>query len=432
MRKTKKRARASKPDKLNNAVLFLITLMTVLTVGGIVLAAVVYPGYAEKKAKDEYAEIAPVSISIEETEEPEAARENVQENAVLGANINNERYYNIINDPGYMAANNIYTRSALSPDTVTLCFSGDILFDDEYAVTATLKQRGGALSEGISDELLKIMKEADITVVNNEFPYTERGSATPEKQFTFRADYSTAYYLNDMGADVAILANNHVYDFGEQGLLDTLDTVRSVGVVPVGAGRNIDEASKPAYFIVNDIKIAIVAATQIERNDSPNTIGATENRAGTFRCWTGDLIYEKIAEAKANADFVIVCVHWGTEKESEPDYYQLKQAPLLAEAGADLIIGDHPHVLQGITYYGDTPCIYSLGNFWFNSSTLDTGMVQVAIDKNGLQSFRFIPAVQSDCRTYPVSGAQSDRILNNMRSLSPGVSIDENGMVSKR
>ena len=179
------------------------------------------------------------------------------------------------------------------------------------------------------------------------------------------------------------------------------------------------------------MKIAIVAATQIERLDNPDTKGATEDGAGVFRCWNPEKLYQVVAEAKEQSDFVIVFIHWGTENQAEPDWAQLDQAPKLAQAGADLIIGDHSHCLQGITYFDDTPVIYSLGNFWFNSKTLDTCMVQVTIGRNGLESFQFIPAIQSDCRVSLAYGEEKSRILAYMRGLSPEVTIDAEGYVSK-
>ncbi|MCR4788083.1 MAG: CapA family protein [Lachnospiraceae bacterium] len=405
---------------------FFLTLTSVVFIGGIIVAFLALPKYLRLHHNE------PVSIVTFVEAIPETLATVEEEPEVLGANAVKEKYADIIKDPELLKQSGIYTKTAASKDVVTLGFVGDILFDDEYAVTATLKSRGGMLSSAISPETLAYMQSMDIMVVNNEFPYTERGTRCEGKTYTFRADYNTVNYLHEMGADVAILANNHVLDFGQEGLNDTLDTLTNAGIPYVGAGRNIDEASSPVYFIVNDIKIAIVAATQIERNDHPNTTGATETNGGTFRCWTGDLIYQKVAEAKANSDFVIVCVHWGTEKETSPDGYQLKQGPLLAQAGADVIIGDHPHVLQGITYFDNTPCIYSLGNFWFNSSTLDTGMVQLEVTKDGLKSFKFIPGIQSKCQTAFVGGADASRIIGRMRNMSSGVIIDDNGYVYKK
>lgn len=303
--------------------------------------------------------------------------------------------------------------------------------DDEYAIMSRLKSRGGSLDEGISEDLIRVLRQSDITVVNNEFPYTNRGIPTEGKTFTFRADTDAVSYLEDMGADVAIVANNHTYDFGEQGLLDTLDTLEQASIHALGAGRNIKEASAPVYFIVNDMKIALIAATQIERLDNPDTKEATETSPGVFRCWNPERLCEVIAQAKTESDFVIVCVHWGTENESNPDWAQTDQAPLYAQAGADLIVGDHPHCLQGITYCGNTPVLYSLGNFWFNSKTLDTGLLKVSIGQDGMKSLQFIPAIQSDCRVKMVYDSEKERILSYLRSLSPGVQIDSDGYISQ-
>jgi len=341
------------------------------------------------------------------------------------------RYGAELADEEYLKENRILPWEAASEDEVTLGFVGDILFDDEYAIMASLLNRGGTIENGISQALLDRMREVDIMVVNNEFPYTDRGTPTEGKTFTFRADVDTVSYLHDMGADVAVLANNHLYDFGETGLLDTLDTLESAGIPGVGAGRNLKEASAPLYFIVNDIKIALVAATQIERLENPDTKGATENSAGVFRCLNPQKLYEVVAEAKENSDFVIVYIHWGTEFQEEPDWAQLEQGPGLAGAGADLIIGDHPHCLQGITYIDNVPVIYSLGNFWFNSRTSDSCMVRVTIGQEGLKAFQFMPAIQSGCRVDLAYGEEKDRILEYMRGLSPEVSIDAEGYISR-
>ncbi|MCM1135465.1 MAG: CapA family protein [Clostridium sp.] len=360
----------------------------------------------------------------ENTESKESGEEEIPEP--------NLRYGDVLADEEYMKANRILARQAASEEEITFCFAGDFLLDDEYAIMVNLLSRGGRIEDGVSEALLENMRGADVMVINNEFPYTNRGTATEDKKFTFRADTDTVHYLHDIGADVAILANNHIYDFGEIGLLDTLETLEGAEIPGVGAGRNIEEASAPLYFIINDMKIAIVAATQIERLEYPDTRGATAESPGVFRCLDPARLYKTVAEAKENSDFVIVYIHWGTENVAEPDWLQLEQAPGLAEAGADLIIGDHPHCLQGIDYFGDTPVIYSLGNFFFNSRTMDSCLVRVTIGQEGLKSFQFLPAVQTNSRVDLAYGEEKTRILDYMRELSPNVVIDGEGFVSKQ
>ncbi len=413
---------------------FFVTLFIMLSLGiaGILLLKLIGQEGEENKA---FAE----GLYAQETIHfiPESISERLDEKDLTGTKTKPEptptpRYLEELSDADYMKANNIFPWEASDGDKVTIGFVGDILMDDEYAIMANLLNRGRTIENGISQAMLEQMRGVDILVANNEFPFTDRGTPTEGKTFTFRADTGAVSYLHDMGVDVAVLANNHIYDFGETGLLDTLDTLTSAGIPLVGAGRNLEEASAPLYFIVNDMKIAIVAATQIERLDNPDTKGATENSAGVFRCLNPEKLYEVVGKAKENSDFVIVYIHWGTENQTEIDWLQTDQAPRIAEAGADLIIGDHPHCLQGITYFDDTPVIYSMGNFWFNSRTVDTGMVQVTIGKEGLETFQFVPGLQSDCRVDLVQGEEKERILALMRELSPDVSIDENGFVSKK
>lgn len=414
---------AAKSRRMHPVAVFFITLGAVVFTGMAVIVCICLPRYLKLHADEKitfvsFVEAIPETITSTTSSDPE---EEIEEPA--------SRYGHEIGDPEYLRQNNILLREGNEEGVVSLNFSGDILFDDEYCCMASLILRGGDLSTCFLGSTLDRMRSADITVVNNEFPYTDRGSRTPDKTYCFRAEPDTASYLNDMGADVAILANNHSYDYGKQGLVDSLEVLKCHGISPLGAGMNIEEASAPVYFIVNDIKVAIIATTQIERLDYPDTKGATDVAPGVFRCWNSSLIYDVVAKAKDEADFVIVCVHWGTEKEEEPDTWQTQMAPKLAEAGADLIVGDHTHRLQGVYYYGDTPCIYSLGNFWFNGSTIDTGMLEVRIDASGLKSLEFIPAIQSNYSVQVVEGAEKTRILSYLRSLSRGAVIDEEGYI---
>lgn len=342
----------------------------------------------------------------------------------------NDKYADVLNDPEYMVENNIYAKDAASPDRVTITFAGDILFDANYAVMARVTQNGGDIASGIAPDLISEMKSADIMMLNNEFPYSDRGEPLEDKQFTFRARTSAVSYLNDLGVDIVSLANNHAYDYGENAFLDTMTTLENAGIVYVGAGRNLEEARKPVYYIINNVKIAIVSATQIERLDNPDTKGATDSSPGVFRCWNGDNLLETVRDAGENSDFVVVYLHWGTENVDTIDWAQEKQAAEVAEAGADLIIGDHPHCLQQISVVKGVPVIYSLGNFWFNSKTLDTGMVKVTLDASGLQSYQFIACKQSGSRTELLQGEEKQRVLDYMQSMSDGVHIDGDGYVT--
>lgn len=330
------------------------------------------------------------------------------------------------------------------PDTITLRFAGDILFDESYAIMATMLQRSGGgfpdITAAFDGELMSLMRGADIFMINNEFPYSKRG-AKVTKTYNFRARPEYASLMNTIGADAVSLANNHVNDYGPDAMEDTFLALEGAGVPYVGAGRNLEEASKPIYFTNGDVKIAIIAATQIERELPAATVGATETSAGVFRCtYDMSLLVSRIVEAKEAGYFTICYIHWGTEGTENIDDWQLKQGKQIANAGADIIIGDHPHVLQRLDWLknentgADVPVIYSLGNYLFNSKTLDTCLYELTLDAkdSSIKEIKFIPAIQSGCRTKIASGDDYARIIKKMNAMSPNVNINDDGTISIR
>lgn len=429
---TMKSEKNKKKKRISPALAFVFTFVSVLVIGGMgMLGYCAITGRLSGESVEEQEENVPKTD--EETQSAFAFLWEAipQEETMTEEEEDTSRYGALLADEEAMKAGNVYAMPNREEGVVSLGFAGDVLFDDEYAVMANLLNRGVTIENGISEETLTAMRDVDILMLNNEFPYTDRGTPLEGKTYTFRADTDAVGYLEDMGVDIVSLANNHCYDFGETGLLDTLVTLEEAGMPYVGAGRNLEEAVRPVYFISGDIKIAIVSATQIERLDNPDTKGATENSPGVFRCWNPEKLYEVVAEAKENSDFVVVFIHWGTENVTEPDWAQLEQAPKLAEAGADLIVGAHPHCLQGVQYYGDTPVFYSLGNFWFNSKTVDTGFLRVNISKEGIESMQLVPAIQQDSRTAIVYGSEKERILSYVESISYGVKIDGEGYITR-
>ena len=329
--------------------------------------------------------------------------------------------------------NSVFCKSVKNPGEVTIVFGGDIDFDSHYANMNALKSRGGEISSVLSPHLLELLNSADICMLNNEFPYSNRGTPLAGKKFTFRADPSTVRYLKDMGADIVGLANNHAYDHGPDALLDTFDTLTDAGIPFVGAGHNIEEASRPVYFVAGGMKTAFVAATQIERTSPPDTKEATETDPGVLRTLDPAKFLKVIEEAEANSDFVVVFVHWGSENKNDFEASQRDLAVQYAKAGADLIIGAHPHVLQGFDYAEGIPVMYSMGNFWFNSKTLDNCAIEAVLSGKKLKSLRFVPCQQKNCTTtmFEEGDADFDRIIRQMRTFSTDcVDIDDSGYVT--
>ena len=331
--------------------------------------------------------------------------------------------------PGELIAENTYQLP--EGESVTFTFAGDVLLDDSYAIMSNYVVQNSVLENCIDESLLTQMREADVCMINNEFTYTEETKPISNKTFTFKAKPENVNILKEMGVDVVSLGNNHVYDYGEKGLYDTIATLEGAGIPYVGGGKNIEDASKILYYQNDEMKIALISATQIERYPNPNTKEATETTPGTFRCYESEKLLEKIEEADDNSDFVIVYLHWGTESTDQPDWRQTSQASECALAGADVIIGAHPHVIQGIGYEGDVPVFYSLGNFWFSSKNLDSSILNLEISKDGLVSSQFVPCLTRNSSTLEAKDGEKDRILSYMRRLSPEAVIDENGFVNK-
>ncbi|MDD3367411.1 MAG: CapA family protein [Lachnospiraceae bacterium] len=412
-----------KKSKIDFLLVFWFSLLGVLTLGCILLVVWIGPSElvaAINQAGEESGGSAGENIIQVVGEKIEKVEEKLKEE-------DNSRYGAVLKDTEKMAENHIYAKEAADPDKITMAFAGDILFDKQYAVMSTIERSGNGIKSAFSAPLWEEMQAADIFMLNNEFPYTERGTPLEGKLYTFRAVPETASYLQEMGVDIVTLANNHASDFGEVSLLDSLDTLDALGMPHVGAGRNLEEASHPAYFIINDTKIAVVSATQIERLDIPDTKGATAVTPGVFRCWDPTKLLEVIGEAKQNSDFVVVYVHWGTENDAAPDWAQLDQVGKIADAGADLIIGDHPHVLQQIDIVDGVPVIYSLGNYLFNSKKVDTCLVKVEIANDKLQSFQFVPVLQEGCHATLLDGFEKERVLSYMQQISTNVTIDADG-----
>ncbi|WP_196810198.1 CapA family protein [Butyrivibrio sp. WCD3002] len=323
-----------------------------------------------------------------------------------------------------------YDITSANEDYISFGFAGDILFDPGYAIMNRIRQNGGAISGVIGDSLMSYMRDADIMAINNEFPYSNGGVPKEGKAFTFRADPSSVSLLNDMGVDLCTIANNHVFDYGETALLDTLTTIDNAGIARVGAGVNIEEASRPVYYTSQSgNRVAIIAATEIERLDTPDTRGATESSPGVFRCLDITRLCSRIREAKDNGAFVIVCIHWGTENQEEIDWWQQKQSAEIVEAGADLIVGGHPHILQKFEYLNGVPVVYSLGNYLFNSKTLNTGLLQVKVHNDHSVELRFVSAIQSGCTVREAVDGEKAGILQHLRDISPGVNIDDDGNI---
>ena len=314
---------------------------------------------------------------------------------------------------------------------VTLAFGGDVNLADTWENMLIYHASPGNIEEFICEDLLGLMRGADILMVNNEFAFSDRGSPLPTKMYTFRASPQNVYMLHDMGVDIVSTANNHIYDYGTDAFLDTLDTLAEAGVPQVGAGRDISEAMQAQYFHAGGMKIAFLAANDVERPWVPE---ATEDRPGTLRPFgvgdeANEHLLEAIANARQNADWVIVYLHWGVQYVTTPQQRQINLARELIDAGVDILIGAHPHVLQGIEFYQGQPIVYSLGDFWFNIGWVWTMLLEIELFAPGEYRLRVHPATTAGGRSLLLTEYNRGALLRHLEGLSWGMVIEDDGRV---
>ncbi|MCX7747780.1 MAG: CapA family protein [Clostridia bacterium] len=310
-------------------------------------------------------------------------------------------------------------------DTVTLSFMGDVLLDGHVA---TLVNQKGA--DFILSDVKPVLDESDISMVNLECPVSEKGAKARDKQYTFRAKPESLNVLTSGGIDIITLANNHILDFGREALLDTIQYLGEKGIHSVGAGENTDEASKPFYIEKNGLKVAFIASSRVIPN---TTWAASKNSPGVATTYNPERLLKEIESAKSQADIVVVYIHWGEELKEQPAKYQKNLAKAYIDRGADIVLGSHPHVLQGLEYYKGKVIAYSLGNFIFTNYKKDTMILKIESDKEGIQKVQVIPSRIESFR--PVLLKDKNQVIQSIRkieSLSFNVKIDETGDVKPR
>lgn len=271
---------------------------------------------------------------------------------------------------------------AASP--VTISFAGDVQFSEQYL--AAYDKNG--IAAFADEEMLSLMRDSNLFLFNEEFPFSLQGEAMEDKQYTFRADPKYIAIFQDLGADIVTVANNHALDFGQDAFCDTLDTLQMADIACIGGGYNIEEASAPTIRKAEGQTFAFFGATRV----SPSYDWyATKSQPGLFQTYDPAMLNEKIAAANEKYDHVIVFVHWGIERNDIPEEYQRTLAQGYIDAGADLIVGCHPHVLQGFEYYNGIPIVYSLGNYLFGNRTGETLLLQAVFSPEGTLDIQLVP-----------------------------------------
>jgi poly-gamma-glutamate synthesis protein (capsule biosynthesis protein) len=321
---------------------------------------------------------------------------------------------------------------------VNLLFGGDVYLSDHVL---NAYNKAGGISGVLDSAYRQEIADADIFFVNEEFPFSDRGTQAADKQYTFRLPPEKVSIFQEIGIDGVTLANNHALDFGTDALLDSCAALDSAGIPHTGAGANLDAAKQAVTYEVNGRKIAIIGASRVFPQAD---WAAGANHPGMLTAYDPTVLLEQIRTLRQNQDIVIAYIHWGIEREETPNDLQKNLARQLIDAGADLVIGAHPHVLQGIEYYKGKPIIYSLGNFIFGSSIPRTALLKVTFEpasdgQSGEQTavaaphLTLIPGTSASGYTHTLENeSQKKEFINYMQSISFNVNIDENGDVFEK
>jgi poly-gamma-glutamate capsule biosynthesis protein CapA/YwtB (metallophosphatase superfamily) len=291
---------------------------------------------------------------------------------------------------------------------VIIRFAGDVLLAAHYETD--MWDSSGATFRGLCR-----LGGADVTVVNLESPITTGGTRIP-KPYNFRMRPRFLSALTAGGIDIVSIANNHIYDYGPRGLLDTISYLDSVGVRHVGAGRNSLEAHRPVIDTIRGRDMAFFA--YYGGGEAP---GAGKSFPGVARRDLAQICVDiRNLKNERMSPYIVVILHWGTERATSPDRAQIAFAHALIDSGADAVVGHHTHVLQGIERYGRGVIVYSLGNFVFGGNerdTYSTGIFEIRLGTDSAE-YGFIPVRIDRWRASLLSGADSLRLIGTIRNLS--------------
>lgn len=273
-------------------------------------------------------------------------------------------------------------------------------------------------ANNINYPFLKIqdyLKSADLIFGNLEAPITQ-GPEIPDFEMIFRSNPGTEQALKRAGFSILSLANNHTPNFGEKGLKDTFNFLENAGIKYVGAGQNEQEAYQPVYIEKRGIKFAFLAYN--DADVVPAYYQASTNHTGTAFMRV-DKMTEAVKEAKRKADFVIVSIHAGIEYSEKPNNSQVSFAHAAIDAGADLVIGHHSHVVQTLEKHKGRYIFYSLGNFVFDQpqseETKEGLTIKIYFAKNGINKISLLPVVMENLAQPRMANKnEADKILQRL------------------
>ncbi len=309
-----------------------------------------------------------------------------------------------------------------SPREFTLNAVGDVI--PARNILPYIEEHGdGYIFEGARSDL----RDGDLAFINLEAPLAESGAPMPGG-IRFRGRPQTVPELYRAGISIINLANNHIMDMGREGFLETLQHLRRYGFLPVGAGLDDTHAREPLIWEGAGNRVAFIGYTHYHDVfwdwEDRETFAAGESLPGVAGL-EPDRMMEDLAQARRRAPAVVVSCHWGTEYMDQPDAEYVALGQQLIDAGADAILGHHPHVLQPVEVRDGRPILYSLGNFIFDQQPLPRRQTVLARMKwrptpAGARPTRLemLPYLIEDMRPVPADSHMANAILDHLESIS--------------
>lgn len=300
----------------------------------------------------------------------------------------------------------IQHKATSSGQAVNLLFGGDVALTNSYSDKVGRDHQW-------SFSQLPELREADISMVNLEAPFTHQNQALPGKKFNFKAPLENVQVLQNGGIDIVNLANNHTMDYQGAGLSETLATLDKAGIQSVGAGTDIKNARRPIVMEVKGQKVAYLGYYDADLHAATASTPGTNPRHN-------DRVAADIKALRGQVDWIVVNYHWGEELAKYPGDWQIDLARFTVDQGADLVVGHHPHVLQGAEVYKGRPIVYSLGNFIFGGkavSDYDTAALKVSLKEQQMK-VEFLPVQVRNFQAKVVNGQSGQQILSQITNVS--------------
>jgi poly-gamma-glutamate synthesis protein (capsule biosynthesis protein) len=286
-------------------------------------------------------------------------------------------------------------------------------------------------------EVAARLAAADVAVGNLETTLAEGGTRTKVKEakYAFRGHPDGVKGLSLAGFDAVSLANNHALDYGWEPLRDTIESLEDAGIGHAGAGKDTTAAWKPATIeTTSGATVAYLAFSHVV----PPGFLATDNRPGVASGKHDEALVKKaIKKAKKSHDYVIVSFHWGVEYVDDANADQVRRAHHAIDAGADMVLAHHPHVIQGVEFYNGRLIAYSLGDFVFDHYSRKTGeafILEAELGPDGTASATAVPVyLDEHGRPEYVQGSHAKEILSRLKKISAkhGTTVELEGSIAR-